>query len=168
MDKRDVITAQELRQIANYESETGVFTWKITKSSVAKAGTEFGSWDLYGYKTVRINRKSYKLHRLAWLYVHGKMPKHDIDHINGIRHDNRIINLRDVTRKTNLENQTRRHTVKKYTSLIGAYFDPKKNVFYSRISINNKSIHLGSFDTEQKAHDAYIAAKRKLHSGNTF
>lgn len=168
MDKHDVITAEQLRQIAMYQPDTGIFTWKITRSSVAQAGTEFGSWDLHGYKTVRINRKSYKLHRLAWLYVHGEMPKNDIDHINGIRHDNRICNLRDVTRKTNLENKTKLNTVKKYTSLIGAYFDPKKNVFYSRISINNKSVHLGSFDTEEKAHQAYIDAKRKLHSGNTF
>jgi HNH endonuclease/AP2 domain len=168
MDKHNFITAHELQQIANYNATTGLFTWKITISNRAQAGKEFGSWDMYGYKTVRINQKSYKLHRLAWLYVHGEMPKNDIDHINGIRHDNRIENLRDVTRKTNLENQTRLHTAKKYTSLIGAYFDKRKNSFYSRISVNNKNIHLGSFDTEQKAHDAYIAAKRKLHSGNTF
>lgn len=168
MDKHNVITAHELQQIANYDSSTGVFTWKLTISTRAQIGKEFGSWDMYGYKTVRINKKSYKLHRLAWLYMHGEMPKNDIDHINGIRHDNRIVNLRDVKRKTNLENQTKLYKQKKYTSLIGAYFDKRKNIFYSRISVNNKNIHLGSFETEQKAHDAYISAKRKLHFGNTF
>ena len=168
MDKHNVITAHELQQIANYDSSTGVFTWKVTRSTRAQAGKEFGSWDLYGYKTARISGKSYKLHRLAWLYVHGSMPVNDIDHINGIRHDNRIENLRDVTRKTNLENQTKINKQKKHTSLIGAYFDERKKSFYARISINNKSVHLGTFSNEQQAHDAYVAAKRKMHSGNTL
>lgn len=168
MDKQDVITAQELQQIVEYFPESGIFLWKVTKGNYVKAGKEFGSWDLYGYKTVRINRKSYKLHRLAWLYVYGKMPENDIDHINGIRHDNRISNLRDVTRRTNLENQTILKRQKKHTTLIGAYFDVRKNTYYSRISIKNKSIHLGTFKTEQQAHDAYVAAKRKFHFGNTI
>lgn len=168
MDKQDVITAQELQQIVEYFPESGIFLWKITKGNYVKTGKEFGSWDLYGYKTVRINKKSYKLHRLAWLYVYGKMPANDIDHINGIRHDNRISNLRDVTRQTNLENQTILKRKKKHTTLIGAYFDVRKNTYYSRISIKNKNIHLGTFKTEQQAHDAYVAAKRKFHFGNTI
>lgn len=168
MDKQDVITAQELQQIAEYFPENGIFIWKITKGNYVKTGKEFGSWDLYGYKTVRINRKSYKLHRLAWLYVYGEMPKNDIDHINGIRHDNRISNLRDVTRQTNLENQTKIQKQKKHTTLIGVYFDARKKSYYSRISIKNKSVHLGTFKTEQQAHDAYVAAKRKFHFGNTI
>src|SRR6185436_109605 len=136
------LNAEQLRQILSYDAETGVFTWNAPGRG--RRPGPIGSADAYGYKTARLAWKSYKLHRLAWLYVHGVWPSGDIDHINGIRDDNRLCNLRDVPRKTNLENQ-RSATNNQSTGLLGAYFDKRKGTFYSRISMHNKSIHLGTF-----------------------
>lgn len=161
------ITAQELRSLLHYEPDTGIFRWIASRGSRATIGAEVGSADSYGYKTVRLNKKSYKLHRLAWLYTYGCWPSGDLDHINGIRSDNRIENLRDVSRKVNLENQ-RTAKNNRSTGILGVYFDKRKNVFYSRISMHNKSIHLGSFLTPELAQAAYLEAKRRLHLGCTI
>jgi hypothetical protein len=167
MGALDSITATELRDLLGYDPETGVFRWKESRGSRAVVGAEVGSDDLYGYKTVRLNKKSYKLHRLAWLHVYGAWPSGDIDHINGTRSDNRIANLRDVPRKVNLENQ-RNAQNNQSTGILGVYFDKRKKVFYSRISMNNKSIHLGSYPTAEQAQDAYLTAKRQMHAGCTI
>lgn len=167
MANADRITPQEVLDRLDYCPQTGVFRWRVTRSSRARAGQEVGSWDLHGYKTVRLNGDSYKLHRLAFVCMTGQWPAGDVDHINGNRSDNRWENLRDVPRSVNLQNQ-RKATNNRSTGLLGAYYDKRKSVYYSRISIGNKSVHLGQFSTAQEAHAAYIAAKRELHEGNTL
>jgi len=74
-----------------------------------------GSYDHYGYLIIKIKGKQYKAHRLVYLYFNGKFPKNEIDHINRIRSDNKIENLRDVTRQQNMDNT-------KFESL-GVYVD---------------------------------------------
>jgi len=159
------ISAEEARKFLDYNQETGEFSWRLTRSSRARAGATLGSWDMHGYKTVRILGRSYKLHRLAYLIMTGSWPSGDIDHLNGIRHDNRWANLRDVPRVVNLQN--RRAGVGR-TGLLGAYFDPRKNCYYSRISMGDKSVHLGTFSSAQAAHEAYVEAKRRMHAGCTL
>lgn len=167
MADQDRITAQHLRERVFYDADTGIFTWR-THIRPSVVGRRFGSWDLHGYLTARIGGKSYKLHRLAWLYQFGVWPTGDVDHINGVRHDNRLSNLRDVSRKVNLENQTKATGRNNSTGLLGAYFDRRRGVFYARVSQFNKSINLGSFATAQEAHEAYLKAKRILHVGCTI
>lgn len=165
-----MISYAELIETLNYDPMTGVFTWKQAGKG-RRTNKQVGSWDMYGYLTVRLGKakaaKSYKLHRLAWLYAMGEWPKHDIDHLNGIRHDNRIENLRDAPRKMNLENQIKMRNRKNKTGLMGAYFDAKKDMYYSRISHHDKSLYLGSFKTAEEAHQCYLNAKRKIHEGCT-
>lgn len=161
------LTAQELRRLFHYDEATGEFTRLVSVGSRGAAGAKVGSDDLYGYKTTRIGRRSYKLHRLAWLYVYGDWPKGDVDHKNGARSDNRITNLRDVSRKVNLENQ-RAAVNNRSTGLLGAYRDKRSGVYYARISVGDKGVHLGSFPTAEEAHAAYVAAKRQLHQGCTI
>lgn len=163
MDSKNYITHNELIAKISYESETGNFFWNVNSGSRAKIGQKLGSYDMYGYLTVRINKKSYKLHRLAWFYVHKIWPENDVDHINGIRNDNRLCNLRCASRKTNLENRTCKSESE--TGLYGAYYDKRKRKYYSAISHHNIKIHLGMFESAQEAHNAYIDAKQKLHAG---
>lgn len=166
MAESNRITAQELRETLTYSPETGEFFW-LAPGRGRRFGTPVGSWDLHGYKTVRLGGRSYKLHRLAWLHVHGAWPVGDIDHINGNRIDNRIANLRDVPRGVNLENQ-RKATNNRSTGLLGAYYDQRKRNYYARISIGDKSVHLGTFQTAEAAHAAYLEAKRRMHAGCTI
>lgn len=150
------LSAEKARELFIYDADAGTFCRRKTLKQV-------GSDDMYGYKTVRIGKKSYKLHRLAWLYVYGKWPNGDIDHINGVRDDNRIANLRDVDRGTNLQNQ-RVPKNNKSTGVMGVY--PSRGCrFTAALSINNRKRSLGTFDTLQQAQQAYIAAKQAMHPG---
>jgi hypothetical protein len=94
-----MITQEELKSKYHYDSETGIFT-KI------KTGKVMGSFDITtGYIKIMFNRQRFAFHRLAWFYVHGVWPKEQIDHINGIRHDNRLCNLREANYHQNALNR---------------------------------------------------------------
>ncbi|EHL6353356.1 HNH endonuclease, partial [Escherichia coli] len=101
----NMITHKELTSSLNYNPETGVFTWKIASgsSSIGKVAG-FKTNSQADYLSIRINGKSYLCHRLAWFYMKGCWPKGLIDHINGVKNDNRISNLREVTRGQNKTN----------------------------------------------------------------
>lgn len=165
MADADVISAREALELFSYDAATGMVTRKVKRGGRALAGAQVGSDDMHGYKTVRINRRSYKLHRLIWLMTHGVWPAGDVDHINGQRSDNRLCNLRDVPRRINLQNQSKAPN-NKSTGVLGVYRDGLR--FYARISIGNKSRHLGTFDTVADASAAYLQAKRELHVGCTI
>lgn len=165
MAESNAISAEQVRDLFSYDAATGMVTRLVQRGNRAPAGADVGSADLYGYRTVRINRRSYKLHRIIWLHAYGVWPTGDVDHINGERSDNRLSNLRDVPRRTNLQNQSKAPN-NKSTGVLGVYRDGGR--FYARISIDNKSCHLGTFDTVAEASAAYVSAKRALHAGCTI
>lgn len=94
-----------LKHILSYIPETGKFYWKIAKSSKTIVGKEAGTLHPNGYIYIRIDGFGFRAHRLAWFYVYKEWPKLEIDHINQIKTDNRICNLRDVTSKENQNNK---------------------------------------------------------------
>lgn len=158
-----VITQKLLKQLFIYAPLTGLFTRRVYRRG-HKVDAPVGHLHKTGRVFININGKSYAAHRLAWLYVYGKMPTADIDHINGNPSDNRIANLRDVSRSTNLQNQ-RKPSRNNKTGFLGV--SPSGDHFTSRITINKKEHHLGRFKSAKEAHAAYIAAKRKHHEGCT-
>ncbi len=156
----------KLKELLSYEPTTGIFTWLISKGSI-KAGDIAGSHGKYKHLYVKIDGKTYYLHRLAWLYLYGEMPKYMIDHINGISDDNRIDNLRDVTNTVNQQNQKKAHINSK-SGLIGACWNKQNKAWKAQITHQGKVIYLGLYKTAQLAHEAYLTAKRELHIGCTI
>jgi hypothetical protein len=84
----------------HYNAENGHFT-AVNKSARRNKGEILGNKDSNGHIQITINKKLYLAHRCAWLWFYGEWPEHDIDHINGDRSDNRLINLRKATRSQN-------------------------------------------------------------------
>lgn len=124
-------------------------------------GAIVGTINGEGYLVCRIDDKVYLLHRLAFLYMTGSVPS-EIDHINGVRTDNRFANLRAISRGEN--NQNRRHAQGNSKSgLIGAHWMKEKGRWYSQIKKGGKNHFLGYFDTKEAAHAAYIEAKKRIH-----
>ena len=160
------INLQQLKELLEYSPESGEFTWKqsLVKNQV-KVGSTAGSIDAYGYRVIRLLGRYYKAHRLAWYYVNSEWPKGCIDHINGIRNDNRISNIRDVDTRTNQENQ-RKARVDSTSGFLGVTH--KRNKWVAQISMHGKRKYLGIFESKEDAHKAYLAAKRTLHIGNTI
>jgi hypothetical protein len=160
------LTAERLRELLHYDPETGLFVWRVRSSSRAGPGDAAGRPDKRGYMWVGIDRRVRSVHRLAWLYVHGSWPLNEIDHIDGDKGNNRIENLRDVTRSTNQQNfrVARRGT---RSGLLGAWMHPCGR-WTSQIVVDGQRRHLGLFDTPEQAHAAYLAAKRSHHAGCTI
>lgn len=159
-----MITQSELKSVAHYDEQTGVFTRRTSKGGF-HIGTPMGRTDTYGYKQLSIAGKAYLAHRAAWLYVNGEWPKDEIDHIDCNPLNNAIANLRESTRKGNVENVVRARK----TSLTGVLgISPKDGKYQVRIGHNRKQYYIGFFNTKEEAHDAYVVAKRKLHEFNTL
>jgi hypothetical protein len=158
-----MLTQEILKELLHYDPDTGIFTWKITKSFRSQVGTIAGGHDNYGYLQISINYKLYKAHRLAWLWAYGAWPKDQIDHINCIKNDNRIINLRESNNIENKQNLKKCHKDNKSSGLLGVSFHKPMKKFESVIMVNGKKIRLGYFYDKHEAHEAYIKAKRELH-----
>jgi len=162
---KSTFTKDELVQVLDYSCETGLFHWRVDRKG-AKRGDQAGCNYSAGYMRVKVFGHIYIAHRLAWFYVHGRWPTGDIDHINGIRSDNRIANLRDVSRRTNCENLLRSKNNK--AAPLGVTLHRKTGRWQAQIKSRGISYHLGLHDDPNDAHAAYVQAKRKLHIGCTI
>jgi len=159
-----MITHDRLRTILSYDMFTGLFHWKIHRPGCL-SGKVAGHKKTNGYLRIGIDYKSYALHRLAWFYMTGRWPKEDIDHINGIRDDNRFGNLRCVSRGVNLENQKRAQS----DNVLGVLGVQKKGKRFSAcITVKGEQKYLGMFATAKEAHNEYLRVKRHLHQGCTI
>lgn len=161
---RPELTIEYLRSVLHYDQETGIFTWKVRTSNNVKVGDAAGCQNGEGYLLIRVCSRRYLAHRLAWLYMHGSWPKDQIDHINRIRTDNRIANLRDVTRKQN--NQNRSTQSNNTSGHIGIYWHKRDSKWVASIMHNQKLIHLGYFTDIEDAIAARKAAE-KLYWADT-
>lgn len=162
-----MITADRVRELFHYDTATGVFTRRVTtNNNGARAGTSAAASNGPGRHLItRIDGKKYYLHRLAWLYVHGRWPEHVIDHINGDPADNRISNLRDIPQSVNMQNQ-RNAKKNGSTGFLGVTRNHKR--FMAQLQVGGKYHYLGTYDTPELAHAAYLTAKRELHNGCTL
>lgn len=160
---KPLISADTLRQLLSYDPETGKFTRAVQTSNRIKVGAAAGSPNGSGYLNIMLQARLYAAHRLAWLYVHGRWPNGQIDHINGDKTDNRIANLREANNSENTQNKWRARNDSR-SGTMGVRWHERDQRWHARIMIEGRAHHLGSFMTEEAARDAYLAAKRKLHA----
>lgn len=150
-----ILTQEDIKALVDYDSETGLFS---------KNGLAIGYYS-NGYLHLYLQKYTHKAHRIAWTYVHGDwvLPDVVVDHMNGVRHDNRITNLRLVTHKENMQNKSRPQGKNPF---LGVSQDRFSGKWRASIYSNGKKFGLGSsFLTPEAARDAYLKAKRELHSG---
>lgn len=166
-----ILTPQRLKELLHYDPVSGLFRWKERPKNKSwnnrYAGREAGAVRDGGYIQIHIDGRFYRAHRLAWLYTHNEWPQHQIDHTNGIRHDNSIRNLRDVTGEINSQNQRGPRTDSS-TSLLGVTKIAGSGRYMAQIRAKGGKMYLGMFSCPEKAHQAYVAAKRKYHPGSTL
>ena len=157
------LTQDRLKECLRYESDTGYFFWLKRNSNRIKIGDQAGTkQNCDGYAEIQIDGVLRKAHRLAWLYVYGAFPQGQIDHINGDRFDNRIVNLRDATPQENAHNQKQAHKRNK-SGFLGVIAKPW-GAFCAEIRVDKKKIYIGSYPTAELAHQAYLEAKARLHT----
>lgn len=155
-----------LKSVIRYVPETGEFFWVRPKGGCAN-GRQAGTMREDGRRNIMIDGVGYRAHRLAWIYQYGVLPSGDIDHIDGDPSNNRISNLRDVTRSVNMQNQRRARADNK-TGFLGAYKCSRTGRYIAEIAIEGKPKRLGVFDSPELAHKAYVEAKRRIHIGCTI
>lgn len=178
MAKRQLPPPEVLRQLLRYEPETGAFYW------LPRGGEWFGgkgapaekacirfnrqyagcralhSIDDKGYCYGEILQRKLKAHRVAWAHYHGAWPSGEVDHINGDRQDNRIVNLRDVSSAENSQNI--KMSTRNTSGVFGVYWNRQLQRWHARIRKNNQIHHLGYFDDIQAADAARRAAEQAL------
>jgi len=158
---KEQLTQSRLKELLHYDPETGIFTRRVGRGP-SKAGARVGSRNSCGYIQITIDYRNYHAHRLAFLYMTGALPEQQVDHINGVRNDNRWANLRDVSANCNHRNIG--GPMKNNTSgFLGVCWDKNWNSWKASITVARRSVNLGRFPTPELAHTAYLKAKDKLH-----
>lgn len=168
MSKRP-LTAARLRDLLDYDPETGVFVWKVRRGGTAVPGSVAGRLDKYGHRVITVHHQQHLAHRLAWLFVHGEWPAMDLDHRNGAPDDNRLDNLREASRTVNCQNVRRSSRTQRGELMGVTEIEGTDGIrFAAQISVPGRNIYLGMWDTAKEAHAAYVTAKRLLHDGSTI
>lgn len=149
---------ERIKQLLDYDPSTGVFTWKTHNIKGKPAGCP----NEQGYVKIRIDRRAFKAHRLAWAHYYGVWPTKDIDHVDGDKGNNAIANLREVTNAENAQNNLL--PLGKTASMARgvSWWEPNKR-WRARITKDGKQHFLGYFHTKEEAIDAYLRAKKELH-----
>ena len=156
------ITQARLKYLYEYDANTGLF--KRTENVIRRSPKVYAGTKGRFYLSEKIDGKNYKMHRLAWLYVYGEMPKNIIDHIDGDPFNNRIENLRDVSDMVNQQNR-RRANKNGSSGYLGVSWASSRNKWCAAICLKGKNMHLGYFDDPKVAHEVYLNRKREIHEG---
>lgn len=153
-----MITQKRLKKLFYYED--GVLKRRVRTTNSVNVGDVAGALNGEGYNMIKIDGKTYKRSRLIWLYHNGYIPEGMIDHINKIRDDDRIENLREIGPRCNCRNNTLRKDNR--TGVKGVIFHKATNMWMANVRVNNKSIYLGVFNCFDEAVLHRLAAEQCL------
>jgi hypothetical protein len=155
-----MLNQSELQSLLHYNQDNGIFTW-INPVRKTMVNAIAGTMSHEGYIVIKINKKIYRAHRLAWLYVYGEFPLSILDHVNGIKNDNRISNLRNSTFQQNIFN--RKNESINTSGHKGVHWETAREAWKAVIVIDNQHIYLGRYKHKQEAINAYLASAKKHH-----
>lgn len=156
-----MLTHKRLLEVLYYDPATGVFTWRVNVGQCIKAGQVAGCKKPKRYVRIRFLGVEYKASRLAWFYMTGTWPVGEIDHKDGDIHNNVFSNLRDCSHQQNMCN-SKIHALND-TGYKGVSWHEASKSYVARISVKRKRIHLGCFQTPEKAYAAYCEAANRFH-----
>lgn len=164
------ITHKRAKELLNYNPTTGELTWLVSTNRKIRVGAIAGS--IYTnpvskkqYLQIKIEGVRYIGHRFIWFLHTGDWPINQVDHWDGCSLNNVWTNLRDITSNGNQQNR-RKADSDSSTGLLGASFNGKR--YTAQITVKNKHKYIGTYDTAQEAHEAYLEMKRKLHASCTI
>lgn len=156
-----MLTLEEIKKLLVYDRKTGVFSLRNPrKFRKVKAPTEIG-YKSGKYIKIKIERQVFYAHRLAWAYCRGAFPNGEIDHKNHDGYDNRICNLREVTRVENSRNLPKKMSASGHT---GVRYRSDFKKWTAQITVSKKLIYIGSFKTLREA----VAARKRMEKQNGF
>jgi hypothetical protein len=171
-------TPSDVQKLLAYDAETGTLTWKPRAVRPGRLGAHDRAWNTshsgkvtgganqFGYPVVQVGGRPRASHRLIWAIVHGRWPTPCIDHINGDRADNRLVNLREATNLQNRANATVRSDSK--VGVKGVQFHPQTGKWRARIRVDGKQKSLGLYESVEAAAKAYAAESVKQHGEFAF
>ena len=163
--KRKLLTQERVRELFQYR-DNGDLIRKVSTNSRAIKGGVSGCLGSNGYLSTRISGVSYLNHRIVFLYHHGVLP-HLIDHIDGNKLNNKIENLRAVSRSGNGQNQKKYQKHNK-SKLLGVTFVKSHNLYRAQIKKDGIQEYLGYFKDKTAAHKAYLKRKKEIHPYSTI
>lgn len=159
MTKKEKLVDHLVEEYFTYDHKTGII-YNIKSRGPARRGSKSGTTCVNDYVQIKFYGKYLKAHRLAWRLHFGYWPTRLIDHINGIKTDNRICNLRESTKRENGQNRKEHRN----GFLLGASYHKRDKSFRTQITIHKKSYHLGYFKTELEAHEQYLRAVKAIET----
>ena len=155
-----MITQTRVRELFDYDPETGVLTWRVSPARNVPAGSVAGTKCLSGYRQVGIDGRLYRAHRIIWLHVHGELPQ-VLDHADGDPSNNCLANLRKATHSQNMYNQrmNRRNT----SGFKGVSWCKQRRKWTANIRTRTKHKNLGFYATAREAATVYVLEALELH-----
>jgi len=154
------ISVDALQKCLSYCPDTGILTWRVRRSSNVPAGSVAGT-NHRERLSFWLDGQRYMVHRAVWAIFYGEWPDGEIDHINCNAKDNRIVNLRVVSKIQNQRNK--RPSKVNTTGFKGVYFNKRDEKYYAEITTNGTRTFLGAFAVATQAHEAYKSAAKELH-----
>jgi hypothetical protein len=155
------LTGSDLESLLVYNPNDGLFRHKTSRGPRSDgAGSVAGAIMSHGYVCITLFQRQYTAHRLAWLWMIGSWPEEELDHINGDRSDNRIVNLRLATRSKNAQNGSLRSN--NSTGHIGVSFDSRRGKYVARVMIDGMTVFQKRFDTLAEAVSARLEKESEV------